>query len=167
MKTKGFTLIELLVVIAIIAVLMGILMPSLRMAREQARSIACSSNLKTLVLGYQLYAEGNDGKLVNGHCTPNNNEKNPFWVQIPPGTDGGTLEDKIVYIKAGALFKYVNNEKCYRCPSDNRAKSNPTFGEAYRSYAISGGLNGQGPGGEMELAKAMSDISRVRRLSSR
>ncbi|MFC1766613.1 type II secretion system protein, partial [Planctomycetota bacterium] len=43
---KAFTLIELLVVIAVIAVLMGILMPSLRMAREQARSMVCSSNLK-------------------------------------------------------------------------------------------------------------------------
>ena len=42
----GFTLIELLVVIAIIALLMAILMPSLQRVRDQAKTIACQSNLK-------------------------------------------------------------------------------------------------------------------------
>ena len=46
----GFTLIELLVVIAIIAVLMGILMPSLCAAPELARGSACLSNQKSLML---------------------------------------------------------------------------------------------------------------------
>ena len=52
---KGFTLIELLVVIAIIAVLMGILMPSLRKAKEQARKIVCRSNMKQIGLAIQMY----------------------------------------------------------------------------------------------------------------
>ena len=83
MKRKAFTLIELLVVIAVIAVLMGILMPSLRMAREQARSIVCSSNLKTLVLGYTLYAGDNNGKLVNGHCHVSGfDPKNPTGLRF-------------------------------------------------------------------------------------
>ena len=160
MRRKAFTLIELLVVIAVIAVLMGILMPSLRMAREQARSIVCSSNLKTLVLGYTLYAGDNNGKLVNGHCHVSGfDPKNPYWVMIPPNGESSTVEEKIEYIKQGALWKYVNNEKVYRCPSDIRNR-NAAHSQAYRSYAIAGGLNGQGPGSEIEVCKNMSDIKR-------
>ncbi len=160
MKRQGFTLIELLVVIAVIAVLMGILMPSLRMAREQARSIYCQSNLKTLVLGYKLYAEDNNSKLVNGHCHINGfNPQNPYWVKIPPDGENSTVEEKIEYIKQGALWNYVNNEKVYRCPSDIR-KRNAAHSQAYRSYAIAGGLNGQGPSSDIEVCKGISDIKR-------
>ena len=61
MKTKAFTLIELLVVIAIIAVLMAILMPTLRAAKDHARRIHCVSNVKTLALGWFIYQDDNDG----------------------------------------------------------------------------------------------------------
>ena len=54
-KNLGFTLIELLVVIAIIAVLMGILMPSLRRAKEQARKVACRSNMKQVATAITMY----------------------------------------------------------------------------------------------------------------
>ena len=52
-KKNGFTLIELLVVIAIIALLMGILMPALQRVRKMARGIACTSNLRSLMIAWR------------------------------------------------------------------------------------------------------------------
>jgi len=62
-QKKGFTLIELLVVIAIIALLLAILMPSLRKAKQIARDIVCRSNLKQWSLIWSMYLGENNSKL--------------------------------------------------------------------------------------------------------
>jgi prepilin-type N-terminal cleavage/methylation domain-containing protein len=59
--SRGFTLIELLVVIAIIAVLMGVLLPSLGMARMHAKRLVSTSNLRQIGLAMELYSEDNRG----------------------------------------------------------------------------------------------------------
>ncbi|MBN1975237.1 MAG: type II secretion system protein [Sedimentisphaerales bacterium] len=64
-KRKGFTLIELLVVISIIALLLAILMPSLKRARNSARTVVCQSNLKQWGLIFSTYIDDNKGYLFN------------------------------------------------------------------------------------------------------
>ena len=63
MKKKGFTLIELLVVMVIIALLVGLLLPALGRARDEARKTQCRSNLRQIGLAMNIYANDNKGWL--------------------------------------------------------------------------------------------------------
>ena len=75
----GFTLIELLVVVAIIALLISILLPTLKKARDQARRTQCGVNI------------GQWGKALATYATENNDVLPKSWPDSGNGTsDGGT-----------------------------------------------------------------------------
>lgn len=92
----GFTLIELLVVIAIIATLIGILLPSLNKARQKAKTLICSSNMRQMGLALNAYLMDNRDRLPDSSCHLSDPEK--YWIKI--------------------LCKYTGQQILFRCPAD-------------------------------------------------
>ena len=76
---KGFTLIELLVVIAIIAILAGMLLPALSMARGMARQISCINNLKQVGTAFSFY-ENDFGYFAPNTWPLSGNPKSFRWA---------------------------------------------------------------------------------------
>jgi len=118
--TGGFTLIELLVVVAIIALLMSILLPSLKKAREQAKRTVCASNLHQIGVGLKMYAS--DHK----HIFPRRGDFAYALKQVGP-PDGVRVPCNI-----GLLYgkKYCGTDLgFYYCPSNNKwGIDNPEYG---------------------------------------
>jgi len=136
MRSKAFTLIELLVVIAVIAILMAILMPALQAAKDQAQRGHCVANTRTLTLGWLLYKDDYDGKIVGGHTQTGGN-----WVCDAEYTASWDVKKQA--IRDGLLYEYVGKEiKVYRCPADRRKESS-AIPVAYRTFSIAGGANGE------------------------
>jgi len=137
MRSRAFTLIELLVVIAIIAILMAVLMPSLHLARDHAKRVHCVANTKTLALGWYMYQDAFDGKLVPAHTLDNPIQ----WVGQEPAN--GTWDQKKASIRRGLIYPYVGNSvDIFHCPADTRrpTSSRPA---AFRTFSIVGGANGE------------------------
>jgi prepilin-type N-terminal cleavage/methylation domain-containing protein/prepilin-type processing-associated H-X9-DG protein len=141
---RAFTLIELLVVIAIIAILMAVLMPALSTAKRIASSAACLGNHRSLLAGWIMYADDNDGVLMcNGACYETDTDKSA-WVHRPKTAAGADApvaavldEDRFRGIRAGTMWKYVKDVGVYHCPGDNRRNTRRPPRDCWRSYSIS------------------------------
>ena len=136
---RGFTLVELLVVIAIIGVMVGLLLPAVQAAREAARRMSCTNNLKQIGLALHNYHDSH-GKLP------------PGWMQpATPDVDGGFGERwswkvfVLPYLEQPAVYDSLNvNDgrqpipladdpraqavfNSYLCPSDPGGNLNESY----------------------------------------
>lgn len=118
-RRQAFTLIELLVVIAVIAVLMGILMPALKKAKEQAQAVSCQANQKGYTLAVVMYAQDNDDAFTSSKVCY-------FVSQAALSNKGATwntnwCNDDVNLNKypelASEFFKYLANAKGLICPT--------------------------------------------------
>jgi prepilin-type N-terminal cleavage/methylation domain-containing protein len=103
-RVTSFTLVELLVVIAIIAVLAGLLLPSLNHARDMARRVACVNNLRQIGVGLISYASENNGWLP----TPKSSTLTDYGVCSPI--------DNSTFI-TNRLSRYLGGNQIWRCPA--------------------------------------------------
>ncbi|QDU78276.1 Type II secretion system protein G precursor [Bremerella volcania] len=153
-QSRGFTLVELLVVIAIIGVLIALLLPAVQQAREAARRMSCSNQMKQIGLALHNYHDTHlsfPPGAVSGHVTcvngttplgGNSNECTqtfaPWTVLILPFAEQNSLHDQFDFTRIFSPFssscsspnKQYQFEplEMYKCPSDpNSGGDAPTL----------------------------------------
>ena len=148
---RGFTLVELLVVIAIIGILIALLLPAVQAAREAARRMSCSNNLKQLGVALHSYHDANrvfphngvpywhtatpDGIATNCNSMPDvrsnsNNFKGSLLVRLLPFIGQDALYKQCTFegntfLQSGGPNRYIYNEPVptFLCPSDSHGPS--------------------------------------------
>jgi prepilin-type N-terminal cleavage/methylation domain-containing protein len=97
-QEKAFTLIELLVVVSVIGLLVAILLPALRGAREASQAVICASNLRQIGLAWELYNADFKGQMVAAV-----NEDSSIWM-----VTGSPNKH--------SLSRYLTSDRIYSCP---------------------------------------------------
>jgi prepilin-type N-terminal cleavage/methylation domain-containing protein len=124
-KEEAFTLIELLVVIAIIAMLLSIIIPALKKAKEMAGFVLCGSNMRQVVTGANNYAVDNGGKLPPNVNKLSPNQANSGW-HLPFELNFYQNQSAVVPNPSGLpdyhfvgryLSPYLPEAKIFNCPA--------------------------------------------------
>jgi len=152
-RIRSFTLVELLVAIFTISLLVAIMSPSLRSARQQAKEAVCASQLKQWGVAYECYAVENRGFWP--HCDGlDRQDPDPGNPDIPPrGTPTKDLADWHGWVdvlppmidrkpwRHYGMYEHPKAKTFYQCPSARLADGGALYGyypriDGYFSYAM-------------------------------
>src|SRR6516164_9089190 len=106
----GFTLIELLVVIAIITVLIALLLPAVQSAREAARRIQCTNNLKQIGLAFMNYESANSAFSPTTILVPAVTGAVPTWSFQ---SSWSAFARSSPFLEQGAFYNAINFDLTY------------------------------------------------------
>ncbi len=124
--SRGFTLVELLVVIAIIGILVGLLLPAVQAAREAARRMQCSNNLKQMGLAVHMYHDTHrvlvPGSVHNDWTGANTTVFTGWGIALLPFMEQGNLYNaynhQLYNVHIDNLPIHQTKVPVYICPSD-------------------------------------------------
>ena len=141
-RSKAFSLVELLVVIGIIAVLLGILLPTVAKARKQANTVKCLNNMRQMVIAVNTFSRDNNDTFpaVGGYGTGGS----LAWAF--DHRTAATTTWKQVDVTHGQIYKYLSNVTIYHCPQDPGPWPAGAVNNLI-SYVMNGAMCGYGNGG--------------------
>ena len=117
----GFTLIELLVVVAVIALLISILLPALRGARDLAKRSACLSNERQIATAWQLYFNEYDDRFLQAMNANKNfgGGQGTHPIVVPPLGPNHPILKPLNPFLGLELVVPLDQAEAYRCPADD------------------------------------------------
>ncbi|MCB9850190.1 MAG: prepilin-type N-terminal cleavage/methylation domain-containing protein [Phycisphaerales bacterium] len=121
-RRAAFTLVELLVVISIIALLIAILLPSLKKARAQAKDVVCKANLHSVGQAFTMYAESYRGVWPPAVDTYQLQNRWPV-----PFHESGIITAQLAEYDANGKVKRGGDESIFLCPAERAERAIPDW----------------------------------------